>query len=133
MGRSAGRLAKPRVGETTKTNQDHTGRTFPALGRRRTLRCWRRSAGGCRRTAHGVRFVWGSMAPAVPSRCPFGGLGKGQAAQVVGSLGCPAAGCKECPFVGLQKLNPIADVTRVSYVAVKPKLCAQEGGPERRN
>jgi hypothetical protein len=73
------------------------------------------------------------MAPAVPSRCPFGGLGKGQAAQVVGSLGCLAAGREERPLVGLQKLNPIADVTRVSDVAVKPKLCAQEGGPERRN
>src|SRR5258708_3872613 len=124
MGRYASRLARSRARETTKTNQDHTGRTFPALGRRRTLRCWRRSAGGCRRAAHGVRFVWGSMAPAVPSRCPFGGLGKGQAAQVVGSLGCLAAGREERPLVGLQKLNPIADVTRVSDVTIKAKFCA---------
>jgi hypothetical protein len=41
--------------------------------------------------------------PPVPSRCPVGGLGKGQPAQVVCRLGRLAAGRKECPFVGLQK------------------------------
>ena len=47
-----------------------------------------------------------TLASPAPSRRPLSGLGKGQAAQVVRSLGCLAAGCKERPFVGLQKLNP---------------------------
>jgi hypothetical protein len=56
------------------------------------------------------------------------GLGKGQTAQVVRSLGCLAARCKECPFIGFQKLNPIGDVPRVPNVTVKAKFCTQEGG-----
>ena len=73
--------------------------------------------------------MWGAL----PSRRPFCGLGKGQAAKVVRRLGCLAAGCKECPFVGLQKLNPVGDIARVPDVPVKAKLGAQERGAQLRN
>src|ERR1700730_4744619 len=71
--------------------------------------------------------MWG---PAVPSRRPFHGIGKGQAAQVVRCLGCLAARCKECPLVGLQELDPVGDVPSVSDVSVKAKFCAEEGGAQ---
>ena len=71
--------------------------------------------------------------PPAPSRCPFSGLGKGQAAQVVRRLGRPAAGCKERPFVGLQKLDPLGDIARASDVPVKAKFCAKERGAQLRD
>jgi hypothetical protein len=37
-----------------------------------------------------------------------------------------AARCKECPFVGLEKFNPVADVASIPNVPVKPKFRAQE-------
>jgi hypothetical protein len=68
-----------------------------------------------------------------PSRCPFRRFGKGQRTQVFGGLGCPAARRKECPFVSLQKLNPVADIARAPNVAVKAKFRRQERGAEFRN
>src|SRR5258708_17880436 len=126
MGQSPDQLAKSRAGAPSKTNQSRVCQMFPASDPRRILRCWRPSADGRRRTAHGVRVAWGSMAPALPSRCPFGRIGKGQSAKVVGSLGCLAASCKGCPFFGLQKLKPVGDVARVSVIAVKAKFGTQE-------
>src|SRR5205823_14031706 len=73
------------------------------------------------------------MAPAVPSRGPFARFGEGQAAQVVRSLGCLAAGSKEGPFVGLQELDPGADVARVPNIAIEAKFRTQERGAELRN
>jgi hypothetical protein len=120
-------LARSGAGESTKTNQRRTCRTSPWCGRHRTPRWWRPSAGGCRAAAHGWRaFPSWARGSAVPSRCPFRGSRKSQAAQVVSSLGRLAAGRKECPFVGLQKLNPIADVARVSHIAVKAKFGTKE-------
>jgi hypothetical protein len=103
-------------------------------GRRRRLQCWRHSAGGRLRGARGVRVRWGWVqGPALPSRCPFRGLGKRQAAQVVRSLGCLAARGKECPLVSLQELNPGADIARVPDVTVKAEFRAQERGTQFRN
>src|SRR5437588_149028 len=64
---------------------------------------------------------------------PFGGLGKGKAAQVVRSLGGPAACREERAIVGLQKLNPVGDVARVPDVTIKTKFCTQECGAQLGN
>jgi hypothetical protein len=86
------RLAKSPDGESSKTSQR----------RSRKLRWWRRSGGRRRRAAH----VWNWKSLPAPSSRFFGGLGKGQPAKVVRSLGSVAARCKERTLVGLQKLNP---------------------------
>src|SRR4051794_14045665 len=86
---------------------------------------WTSYSGSCVRVGWG--WMWGR---AVPSRGPRRGFGKGQAAKVVGSLGCLAARCKEGPFVGLQELNPGADIARVSNVPIKAEFGTQEGGTQ---
>src|SRR5207247_7619665 len=96
--------------------------TFPVCGRRRILRWWRPSVDERQRAAH----VWGWKSPPAPSRCPFRGLGKGQAAQVVRSLRCLTARCKECAFVSFQQLNPGADIARIPDVTIETKFCTQE-------
>src|SRR6266446_1244648 len=126
MGQSPARLARSRAGETSRTNQRRVRRTSPAGGRRRKLRWWRQSVDGRQRAAD----VWGWKSPPAPSRRDFRGLGKRQAPQVVRSLGCLTARCEECPFVGLQELNPVGDVARVPDVAIKAKLSTQEGGAQ---
>src|SRR5258708_5690577 len=87
------------------------------------VRGWTSKSGSCR----------GLEVTAAPSRCPFRGLGKRQAAQVVRSLGCLAARGKECPLVSLQELNPGADIARVPDITVKAKFRAQERGTQLRN
>jgi hypothetical protein len=121
---------KSRGGEATKTNQRRTCRMSLARGRHRTPRCRRRSAGGHQRAARAVR---GWMAPAVQSRRPFRRLGKGEATQVIRSLGCLAARCKECPLIRLQKLNPRGDIARAPDVPIKAKFCTQERRTQLRN
>src|SRR4051794_767310 len=123
------RLARSPSGESTRTNQRRICRTSPVSGPRRTPRWWRLSAGGCRTAAHGQGAFQGRLrGSAVSSRCPLIGLAKGQAAQIVSSLGGVAAGRKDCPLVSLQKLNPVGDIARIPDVTVKAKFGTQEGG-----
>src|SRR5260221_7035044 len=70
---------------------------------------------------------------ATPLRRFLRGLGESQAAQVVRSLGRLTARRKKCAFVGLQELNPGADIARISDVTVKAKLRAQERGAQLRD
>ena len=69
----------------------------------------------------------------MPSRCPLGGLGKGQATKIVSRLGRLAAGCKERPLVGLQKLNPVGNISRAPEATVKTKFRTQERSAQFRN
>jgi hypothetical protein len=57
-------------------------------------------------------------------------VGEGQAPQVVSGLGRLAAGCKECAFVSLQKVNRGCNVARVSDIAVKAKFGAEQSGAQ---
>jgi len=64
-----------------------------------------------------------------PSGRPFGWFGDGQASKVVGGLGCLAAGCEECPSVGLQELNPVGDVARIPNVTIKADSAHRNAAP----
>jgi hypothetical protein len=65
-------------------------------------------------------------APIEGSRCNRNRLGKRQAAHVVGRRLRLACRSEERPRVGLQKLDPMSDVTRVAHVAIDRELGAQE-------
>ena len=57
-------------------------------------------------------------------------FGKGQAAQVVRSLGSLTARREKCALVSLEQFNPRRDVAGVANVAVKSKFSGQERGAE---
>src|SRR5438132_12167235 len=85
------------------------------------VRGWTSKSGSCLRL---------EVTAGHPSRRPFRGLGKGQAAKVVRSFRCLAARCEECAFVGLQELNPRADIASISDVTIKAKFRTQERGAQ---
>jgi len=114
--RSLDHPVRTRAGVATRTTQRRLCRTWRARPHR-TLRYWRPLPDGCRRAAQ--TYADNRWTLSGRSLRP---LREGQPAQVVRSLGGMAAGCKECPFVGLQKLNPVADVASISNITVKAKF-----------
>ena len=64
-----------------------------------------------------------------PSGRDFRLLGKGQATQIIRGLGCLAARCKECPFVGLQKFDPVGDVPALRTSPSKPNSAHRKAAP----